>query len=611
MLATWVETPPAGAFHYEIKLDGYRLLTQFSGKNVLAHTRNGIDYTEKLGGIVEALAGLRVTGAYLDGEIVVFDERGISRFSLLQQALSDHASSSIRYVVFDILCFRGRDLRSLPIETRRARLQDLLAHSSSSLLVGSTWVDRDPLALLQAARASGYEGLVGKRVGSSYVSGRSRDWIKLTFDHRQEGIVVGFTPPRGTRSGFGALLLAVHEDHELRYIGRVGTGFSETTLRALHRTLEAIRIRHSPLPRPPVDARNIRWVEPVLIVDVEHAGFTAAGMLRKAAFVGLRPDRNVDEIVRQEPLSMPPAPSPASTTEAGITITHGDRVIDAKSGATKHDLARFYATVAPQLLPHLAHRPVALLRAPDGVTGETFFQKHAAGRTIPGVRQMDPALDPGHAPLLAIDNVQALVGVVQMGTIELHTWNARETRIERPDRMIFDLDPDPKLPFPQVRQAASLMRDLLQELGLTAFVKTSGGAGLHVVVPLTPHADWDSVKTFSRMAAEHMARTLPKLFVAKSGEKNRVRRIFVDYLRNGRGSSTVSAFSVRARAGLPVSMPVSWELLETLEDPLALHIHSVPDWLAQHPDDPWMSYRRIRQRLTKRMHERLRTGEPT
>lgn len=324
---------------------------------------------------------------------------------------------------------------------------------------------------------------------------------------------------------------------------------------------------------------------------------------------GLQPISTMSRIIPREHISMPPASSSASHVVSGITITHGDRVIDAKSGATKRDLAHFYATIAPQILPHLAHRPVALLRAPDGVAGETFFQKHAAARTIPGVRQMDPTLDPGHAPLLAIDDVQALVGAVQMGTIELHTWNARETRIERPDRMIFDLDPDPKLPFPRVRQAASLMRDLLQELGLTAFVKTSGGAGLHVVVPLTPYADWDTVKTFSRMAAEHMARTLPKLFVAKSGEKNRVRRIFVDYLRNGRGSSTVSAFSVRARAGLPVSMPVSWDVLETLEDPRTLHIHSVQDWFARYPDDPWASSRRIRQRLTRSMQERLRTGE--
>lgn len=628
MLATWVSRPPVGAYHYEIKLDGYRLLAHVDGRTVSLRTRNAIDYTAKLPELADALRALRVRDTWLDGEIVVFDAQGVSHFSGLQDALARGRSQDIRFVVFDLLMQRGVDVRAMPIEVRRERLSAVLAKAlpRHRAIVPCTWVDGDPAALLDAARAAGYEGLIGKRATSRYVAGRSREWVKLTFEHRQEGIVVGYSAPQGAREGFGALLLAVHDDGMLTSIGRVGTGFSARTLVALAKTLRGLRTNASPLRVRPADARDIQWVRPTLVVDVEHAGFTAAGQLRKAVFVGLRPDRDATDVVRHTPegAMTTTATKRVGTTRArtvrqkaqatdgatagaiaGVAISHGDRVIDTVRGATKRDLAQFYADIAPHILPHLARRPVALLRAPEGVGHATFFQKHGGPREIPGVRQMAKALDPEHAPLLAIDDVHALVGAVQMGTIELHTWNATETSIEKPDRLIFDLDPDPSLPFAQVRRAAIAVHALLDELGLVAFVKTTGGKGLHLVVPLTRHAGWDAVKAFTRQVAVHVARTLPAVFVAKSGAANRSGRIFVDYLRNGRGSSTAAAYSVRARPGLTVSVPISWDALGALRDPASLHIGTVPKWLTKHGDDAWADYSTTRQRITQAMVAQL------
>ncbi|MBL0938129.1 MAG: DNA ligase D [Gemmatimonadaceae bacterium] len=611
MLTTWMERPPAGEFHYEIKLDGYRILAQLDGASSRMYSRNGKDYSDKLPEIIQALRRLRTKGTVLDGEIVVFDKHEVSQFGALQEALALGRSHDIRYVAFDLLFHAGRDLRELSIEERRERLTRLLSKNGSPLLLLSSWVDGDAQQLLKAAEKAGYEGLIGKRAGSAYVSVRSRDWIKLTFAQRQEGVIVGFTAPKGSRTGLGALLLAVRDGSEYRYIGKVGTGFSTVVLDQLARKLRELTADRMPLSAKPPDASQVQWVKPTIVVDVEHAGFTAAGRLRKPVFIGLRADRNSRDIVRREAAPPQSSASTRSTTEKdgamieGVRISNADRVIDTHSGATKGELAYYYAAVATWLLPHVAHRPVALMRAPDGVEGETFFQKHAAPRSIPGVRLLPKSLDPGHAPLLAIDSVQALVGTVQMGTVELHSWNAVESNIEKPDRMIFDLDPDPALPFSRVRQAATLVRELLETLGLISFVKTTGGAGLHVVVPLTRRAGWDDVKAFSRSVAIHAAMTLPSIFVAKSGPKNRVRRIFVDYLRNGRGASTAIAYSARARKGMPVSVPISWDELATLKNPKVFTIRSVPERLASIDDDPWAHYATTKQQITKAMRDQL------
>jgi bifunctional non-homologous end joining protein LigD len=288
-----------------------------------------------------------------------------------------------------------------------------------------------------------------------------------------------------------------------------------------------------------------------------------------------------------------------------MRITHPGRVIDAESGFTKADLAHYYAAVAPHLLPYLARRPVYLLRCPDGIGGERFFQKHSSGMTIPGIGTLDRSLDPGHGPLMVIESAQALLGAAQMGTVELHVCNATADRIERPDCMVFDLDPDPALPWTAMVEGARLMQVLLDELGLKGFLKTSGGKGLHIVVPLARRHDWDEVGAFSKAVAQHMARTLPRHFSAKMGAHNRVGKIFVDYLRNQRKASTVAPYSARARPGLPVAVPIAWDELEQLSSAAMWNIASLPQRLAQQQRDPWHDYADIRQRLTAAMKSKL------
>ena len=462
--------------------------------------------------------------------------------------------------------------------------------------------------------------MIGKRAGSPYRSSRSADWIKLKCRQRQEFVVVGFSKPQGSRSGFGALLLAVNEAKGLRYAGRVGTGFNEALLGSLHKRMKALARDDAPLHKQPSAAqrRGVQWIEPQLVVEVAFAGWTGEGLVRQGAFVGERTDKPAEQIVEERA-------APAKAVEEGATgrqaagkggtrrgreqigevsVSHPERVIDEQSGTTKAQLARFYAEIADWLLPEVRNRPVSLLRAPGGVGGEQFFQKHAERLDIPNIRHLDAELDPGHDRLMTIDSVPALVGAVQMGTIELHTWNAAYASIERPDRLILDLDPDPALPWRAVLEATRLSLSVLDELGLETFVKTSGGAGMHLVVPLARHVDWDTLKAFGKAISQFMASELPDRFSARMGPKNRIGKVYLDYLRNGRGASTVAAYSVRARPGLPVSVPISREELGQLRDSRHWHIGNLQQRLDKLEDDPWAGYAN-RQRITAAMWKKL------
>jgi bifunctional non-homologous end joining protein LigD len=453
------------------------------------------------------------------------------------------------------------------------------------------------------------------------VSGRSRSWVKLKCRQRQEFVIGGYTEPRGSRTGFGALLLGVHESGgRLRYAGRVGTGFDEKRLHSIHERLEALRVAHSPFHHPP-RGHDMHWVAPELVAEVSFAQWTQAGLVRQAVFHGLRADKPAAEIRRERPSA--PQDGNASVRRpdsrargkqvigmhsdivAGVRITHPDRVIDKHSGLTKIDLARYYAAVAPWMLPPLKARPVALLRGPEGIDGELFFQKHAEHLSIAGLRILDPKLDPGHAPLMVIDSVATLVGAVQMGAIEFHTWNATVPSIERPDRFVLDLDPDPSLPWKRVVEAAELTKILLDELGLSSFLKTSGGKGLHIVVPLIRRHSWDEVRTFTQAIARHLAANIPDRFSAKMGPRNRIKKVFVDYLRNRRGASTVASCSARARAGLTVSVPIAWEELGEIEGSNQWDIVTLPARLAGFGRDVWKNYSRASGTLNAAMKQSL------
>ncbi|CAN5845277.1 DNA ligase D [soil metagenome] len=589
-LATLVDgVPPGDDWLWEIKFDGYRLLTRVDSKGeVRCFTRNGHDWSHKLSALVKSVAASKLAPCWLDGEIVVPDAEGSPDFQALQNAFDSSQTDRIRYFVFDLPYHGGQDLRAVPLVQRRALLQKLLAPAQGAVRFSEAF-ERDPAALLESARQAGLEGLIGKRKGSSYRSDRSPDWVKLKTRMRQEFVIGGYTDPKGSRAGIGSLLLGVHDDAgKLRFAGNVGTGFDDRTLAALKARLVRIQSKRSPFADAPakVGARGDmtpHWVAPTLIAEVSFAQWTNTGRIRHSVFHGLREDKPAREVSVERPSKVTAAKAPsrgeaakgasaqtasaraaASATPPTLRLTHAERVIDTASGVTKGELVDFYATVAPLMLPHLKQRPVSLMRAPTGVAGTTFFQKHADATAIAGVDQLDPSYFPEHAALLAIGSAQGVLAAAQMNVIEFHTWNATTKNIHKPDRLIFDLDPGEGVAWPQVQEAASLMRAFLVELGLKSLLKTSGGKGLHVIVPIRPQHGWETLKDFSQAIVAHMAQVIPQRFVVKSGPKNRMGRIFIDYLRNGLGATTVCAWSARARAGLGVSVPVAWDELGSL-----------------------------------------------
>ncbi len=613
-LATLVESVPDGDWRYEIKFDGYRIMARIESGKVQLFTRNGHDWTAKMPQQAEALVALGLESAWLDGEVVVPNEEGTPDFQALQNAFEIGRSGTIIYYLFDLPYLNGMDLREVPLEERRAALSQLLEANDNELLRFSADFTEQPESVLDSACQMKLEGLIGKRAGSTYVSKRSNSWVKIKCKNRQEFIIVGFTDPKGTRAGFGALLLGLHNDEgELHYAGKVGTGFNQATLKSLHAKLKPLKIDQSPLAKAPpaADVRGAHWLKPELMCEVAFAEMTRQGVIRHSVFHGLRSDKPAQAITHERPAKAPKATSKApdkTASSAGgkIKISNPERVIDKSIGATKMELARFYAEVAPWALPHLRQRPLALVRAPEGIEGELFFQKHTEKLSIPHITQLDTALFPKHAALMTIDSVEALVSAAQMGTIELHTWNAVAPVLDHPDRFVLDLDPDPALPWKRMIEATQLTQTLLDEIGLQSFLKTSGGKGLHILVPLKPTQSWKDVKAFSQAIAQYMAKLLPQHFSAVSGPKNRVGRIFIDYLRNSQGASTVAAYSVRAREGLSVSVPIHRDELAELKGANLWTIRNLMSRLEeQGDDDPWAEIDETDQTITADMRERL------
>ena len=628
-LATLVESAPDGDWRYEIKFDGYRVMARVDDGKVQLFTRNGHDWTHKLPRQTEAIASLGLASAWLDGEMVVANEDGVPDFQALQNAFESERSGNIVYYLFDMPFLNGMDLREVPVEQRRAALAKVLEASEDDVLRFSEDFAEAPDALLNSACQMKMEGLIGKRVGSTYVSRRSGDWIKLKCKRRQEFVVVGYTEPKGARSKFGALLLGLHDadSGELRFSGKVGTGFNETTLNTIFDQLVPLEVKKSSVINPPTgfEAKGVHWLKPQLLAEVAFAEITKDGSVRHAVFHGLRTDKPAKSITEERPA--PPsevekAPAAKATrsktakvaptqksesaawsTSGKIRLTHPERIIDPMSGSTKRDLADYYISVSDWLLPQLAQRPVALVRAPEGITGELFFQKNADRLAIPGIETMGKEYT-GH-PVMLINNLEALIGAVQMSAMELHTWNAVSKDLERPDRFILDLDPDPALPWKSMVEATQLTLAVLDELGLKSFLKTSGGKGIHLVVPLTPKGNWEAVKGFSHAIVKHIAKLLPDRFSAVSGPKNRVGRIFIDYLRNGLGATTISAYSVRTREGLPVSVPIFREELPEIKGANVWNIHNLHERLGQLDSDPWADLPTTRQTITAEMRRRV------
>lgn len=589
-----------------LKFDGYRILARIDGDDIRLFTRNGHDWSAKMPRQVEALKALGLDSAWLDGEMVVVDDNGVADFQALQNAFDTEHDERITYYLFDLPWLGGEDLRALALQQRRATLARLLEGHASQVLRYSADFEAPVESLLDSACRLELEGLIGKRADSPYVGRRSSDWVKLKCKQRQEFVIVGYTDPKGSRNGFGALLLALH-DHgsgQLRYAGKVGTGFSAATLDSIHARLKPLQTDRSPLPKPPTgaEARGVHWLKPQLLAEVAYAQMTREGIVRHSVFHGLRDDKPATAIDLERAMPTKRAAQTEPENLGTLRLTHPDRVVDATTGTTKREVAQYYAQVADWLLPQLKDRPVALVRAPDGLDGELFFQKNAGQLHIPKVLSYNKA-QAGQAAMV-LNRADSLLGAVQMNTLELHTWNATTKDFDKPDRFVLDLDPDPALPWKAMLEATQLTLTLLDELGLKVFLKTSGGKGMHLVVPLTRRAGWDEVKDFSRALVNHMAGLFPDRLSAVSGPKNRVRRIFIDYLRNGKGATTVAAYSLRAREGLPVSVPIWREELSQLKGANQWNIGNLHTRLAQ-VEDPWAEMGKTRQSITLRMRKQL------
>ena len=615
-LAVLVDAPPTepGEWVFEIKFDGYRMLARVEAGAIRFVTRNGNDWTSRLASLAKAMQSMDLPDGWYDGEIIMPGADTPADFQALQNAFDSARTDRIVYYLFDLPYCAGYDLRDVPLVQRREVLQRIVERKPHANVRFSEVFDAPAQDILNSACRLGLEGVIAKRRDSAYVCRRSSDWIKLKCAHRQEFVIGGWTDPKGSRTGIGSLLLGIHgDDGKLRYAGNVGTGFNEKTLLDLRKRLDAVAAARSPFDSG-TGVPRANWVRPELVCEVSYGEMTREGKVRHSVFHGLRSDKPAKSISLEPTVHEPPpdkaakAGKPRRTPKAGATpktpsskaagialpstlrVSHPERVIDAQSGLTKIDLVRYYALVAPLMMEHLRRRPIAMVRAPDGIEGQLFFQKHLDRYKMAGVAQLDPAIFPGHPAMLEIESPEGLLSAAQMNVIEFHTWNAVAQTADKPDRMTFDLDPGEGVEWPQVKEAAALVRTFLTELGLPAWLKTSGGKGLHVVVPLKPQLGWDPVKDFSQAIVQHLARTIPQRFVSKSGPKNRVGRIFIDYLRNGFGATTICAWSARSRPGLGISVPVTWEELPGLKGGAHWTVATVHQRLDQ-GNAPWNGYK--------------------
>lgn len=604
-LATLVKEPPTGTgWLHEPKWDGYRLLAQIRRGSVRLLTRSHQDWTDRLGTIERALLALPLGEVLLDGELVVLDNHGVSRFQLLQNSLSGSGDAPIVYYAFDLLYLDGHDLTRVPLLERKAALAQLLEACGASgdrIRHGDHVLGRGS-DFLRSACELGLEGMVSKRADSFYRSGRGTDWLKCKCSRRQEVVIGGFSDPKGSRTGLGALLVGLHDDNgNLDYAGKVGTGFTDSSLAELSERLAPLEQSESPFANPPrgAAARGVHWVEPVLMAEVEFTEMTHDKKLRHPSFKGLRNDKPATDIRLEQPASMARV---QTERELPIELSNPDRVLYPEQGITKRQLADYYVQVAPWALPHIEDRLLTLVRCPRGHEKHCFYQKHSKDGMPEAIRT--ESLPGNDESYVHVNDVAGLVSLVQIGVLEVHVWGSRVDRLERPDRLVFDLDPDPKLDWARLVEGALDVRDQLEELGLQSFVKTTGGKGLHVVVPVTRRSEWDEAKAFAKAIAERMAAKAPKKYVSTMAKDKRHGRIFVDYLRNAREATAIAPFSSRARSGAPVATPIAWE--ELSEDVRGrFDIDTVPKRLAGLESDPWNGFFELRQSITAKAKRML------
>jgi len=602
MLCTLTTRVPRGDdWLFEMKYDGYRLQLVTGGDNVTIFTRNGHDWTTRFPEIARAARTL--PPMVLDGEVVVFNSRGLSDFSALAAALGSGPAAPMTFVAFDVLRSGGRDVTRLPLLKRKALLTDLLSDFEIPELIRiSPTLQGDGQHLLEQIADSGGEGLIAKRLSSIYRSGRSDSWLKIKAIARDDVVVIGFTPSEAGRA-FASLAVAREEDGILRYCGRVGTGFTARKEAQLAPLLARWKRRSPPDGVEGLDLvpGRVQWVTPKLTISVRYRGTTNAGILRAASYLGLREDVAVPAINPKRAKAVPTISPSQNSKPVKVPLTHADRVLFPDCGLTKRDLADYYARAAKLMLPYLIGRPVSLVRAPDGLSGETFFQRHPMPAMKKGIiRVADPAKS--HPDYMAVDGSAGLATIVQFGGIELHGWGARLPRLDKPDRLVIDLDPDDKVTFKTVRESAFLMKDVLASCGLKSFAMVTGGKGVHVVVPLSQTQSWDDISEFSAGVARHLTKLEPDAFIDVAIKKRRKGKIFIDWLRNKSSATAIMPYSVRARAGAPVAVPVSWSALRTIESANAYDMKTAP----LSGRNPWAGYFSIDQAINPAAMELIR-----
>jgi len=596
-LAKLADKPPRGGrWVHEIKFDGYRLQARKSGEHVELLTRKGLDWTSRFGTLPNAFRRIAARSAIIDGELVVEEAHGAPSFAALQAALKAGQLDQLRYYAFDLIYRDGKDLRDEPLGARKRQLAEVLASlPEGSPIRLSEHFETDGATLLKHACRMGLEGIISKRIDAPYRSGRGPHWIKSKCIERQEFVVIGYAPSTTARKAVGSIAIGDYDNGKLRYRGRVGTGFTQETARDLYERLEPLRRKDPPLDKMPEEERRrgIRWVEPKVVVEVDFRTWTQAGLVRQASYSGLREDKPAEEVTAERPATSNSNVAARDFDES--KLTHPERLLWPDVGITKLGLAEYYADIWPWIGPHIVHRPLSLLRCPEGIGESCFFQKHAWAGIDPSIRSTRSNDD--EEEVLFIEDLDGLIALVQSSVLEIHPWGSTIDDLERADRMIFDLDPGPGVAWNDVIDTAVHLRELLQDRGLMSFVKTTGGKGLHVVVPLDPPADWDSVKGFSQGVAEYMARQNPDRLTASMAMRSRNRRVFVDYLRNSRGATAVAPYSTRARPSAPVSTPIDWEELSPEIGPAHYSLSNLPARLRHLDTDPWAGIANLKQQL--------------
>jgi len=606
--------PGDGNWLYELKYDGYRILAFIEGNSVRLITRNGNDYTKRFRNIADSLIEWADERAIiLDGEMVILNTEGKADFQALQNYMRNPKGSSLTYMIFDVLALDGADLRERPLIERKETLEALMREAPGNLRY-SQHITGKGKEFLRAACQEDLEGIIGKKADSRYRGTRNGDWIKLKCDKRQEFVIGGYTLSEKKSSGVSSILLGIYEGEDLIYAGRAGTGFTERTMRELERKFSRIKRGETPFREAPRVRKNekIIWLEPDLAAEVKFAEWTGENQLRQASFKGLREDKDPREIKREstdaeslpddsrkEDASVGSLEESMDTTKknliiAGIKISNPDKVIFENPTITKADVVRYYEKISKRMMPYVSNRILSIVRCPKGIAQSCFFKKHPgpdnkAIVTVPVTNSKGETEE-----YFYIRDISGLVYEAQMGTLEFHTWGSRADHMEKPDLMVFDLDPDEGMDLETVRQGVRDVKTILEQLSLKSYLKTSGGKGYHVVVPFEPAADWDTFHDFARRIAEVMEQQWPDRYTSNVRKANRKNKIFIDWIRNGRGATSIAPYSIRAREGARVSMPITWEEL----DVVAPDGVGMADALARiGGDDPWMGFFQISQRL--------------